>query len=148
MDLLTEARGHGVHEQPRGGTLDLHIVRQPISTEHRHSAQGEAGSMGKKHKRRRILSNVLHNAVIFMPGLTHITPEYGLHLLSCTYFLYVVANGNLDAGAHKHNLFRLLIVAFSLHGRREKPDSIFGGTKPIKICNSMMYNPIRLITPR
>ena len=33
VDLLAEARGHGVHQQAGGGPLDLHVVGQPVSAD-------------------------------------------------------------------------------------------------------------------
>lgn len=35
VDLVTEARGHGVHQEASGGTLDLHLIGQPIAVEKR-----------------------------------------------------------------------------------------------------------------
>lgn len=33
VDLFTESSGQGVHEEAGGGTLDVHIVGQPVSSD-------------------------------------------------------------------------------------------------------------------
>lgn len=130
MDAVAEASGQGVHEEASGGSLDVHLVGQPVPSDGVQQAQGGVGSPDVDAVFQDELIDPLH-ALLAPLGHEGRDPEdaavkavQALQQLLPPRLIHQVLEGSLDdRRVHGHQVcLRPHVLRVLLHGSQVAPD--------------------------